>query len=647
MRMQPADKNAKPVPMRRSQYGAALILIMFMLGMGVVAFMLKSVNSGSFEFQQQEKTTLALNEAKEALIAWSASHPNWPGILPFPDRKETSSPPNYDGKSDCVTSGLNFSHLIGMLPVGSESPCVAPQTGLSLQSYGVVKTCANSATSCDETGTRLWYAVSMNLIRTSSLSGTTPIINPGIIDNPLIVPWMRVLDRNGNLISDRVAAVIIAPGAPLANQDRSGLPDAADYLDSLQIGATVYSNSDYDTADEDFIMAPDSTRHSAVDVTYQSPYYFNDRLVYITIDELIAAVEKRVATEVESALKHYKNTYATFPYAAPLGSSKNYSCVNNQSTGLLPIDSAKGTSCSCTSNLSCNCNFSEIQRVVIDPIDPSQNWETATGSCSIDNGNCSCTGSGACSLCNGMGCLMGLGIKTVTCNGSSGNCSSPDIPGIFTYYNVFTNSDVNVVDGDCTYACGSTTVTCNGTGSFSNQACADPGIAPKISSMIGAGDNDLTSVGTNLTTQNIVPGMYVTGTGIQDDTTVSAVTGTNTLSMSKNATATGTFNDIRISRLKKWFFDNGWQNYVYYAMTKGAPTLTVGAKSGVEALLVTTGKAITSPFTESKNTAQTRISCNVNDYLDSTENTNLDLIYDAGNKARKQNYNDQVFIVAP
>jgi hypothetical protein len=638
MRMQLAGQHAKPVPMRRSQYGAALILIMFMLGMGVVAFMLKSVNSGSFEFQQQDKTTLALNEAKEALIAWSASHPNWPGIMPFPDRKETTTP-NYDGKSDCVNVGLNYNHLIGMLPISSESPCVSPQTGLGLQSYGVVKTCANGATSCDETGTRLWYAVSMNLIRTSSASGTAPFINPGVIDSPT-VPWMRVLDRNGNLISDRVAAVIIAPGTPLANQDRSGLPDAADYLDSLQIGATVYSNSDYDTADEDFIMAPDSTRHPAVDVTYQSPYYFNDRLVYITIDELMAAVEKRVAAEVKATLNSYRSTYGAYPYAAPLGVTKNYSCKDNVNAGFLPLDTpiSFSSTVSCTSNTNCSgLRFgNDIQSVTY--TNPFINWSGTTGACTASGRSCTCTGTGSCTI---------FGFINFSCNQVSGICQSDFV---MTGSSVYTPSRTDVISTTGFAGACSSQVSINGAGTFTGASCSDRGIAPKFTATTTISDDALTAAGGGFVSQNVQPGMYISGTGIPVGTVVESVASDTSLIMSNDATASGSVT-IRISWLKSWFFDNSWQNYVYYAMSKTPGTFTVGARNNVDALLLTTGKAITSsPYVESKLSlsAQSRnLSCSPDDYLDSAENENGDSIYDVSSKPRKANYNDQMFIVSP
>lgn len=64
-------------------------------------------------------TAKALADAKSALIAWSVTAyagsggQTTPGLLPFPDRNRDG---NYDGKGDCVTFGLNPSHLLGRLP---------------------------------------------------------------------------------------------------------------------------------------------------------------------------------------------------------------------------------------------------------------------------------------------------------------------------------------------------------------------------------------------------------------------------------------------------------------------------------------------------------------------------------------------------
>ncbi|HWT29305.1 MAG TPA: hypothetical protein VN084_07315, partial [Methylophilaceae bacterium] len=359
-----------------------MILIMFMLGLGVIAFMLKSVGTSTLEFQQKDRTTQALNGAKEALIAWAVSHSDYPGQLPWPDRNGDG---NYDGGSDCATTSFSTSMFIGQLPIStSTNPCINyPGMGSDF---------------LDGAGNRLWYAVSRNLVRNYQ-SGTNPIINPGIIDSPTY-SWMRVLDRNGNLISDRVPAVIIAPGLPLPNQDRAGVPDATEYLDSLQIGATVYSNQDDDSDNEDFIMAPDSAHHPGSDGTYQAPYYFNDRLVYITIDELMAATEKRVAAEVKAALNSYRSTYGAYPYAAPLGATLNYSCKDNVTAGFLPVDApvAFSSPVSCSSNTNCSgMSFvNDISRVAY--TNPFINWTGTTGACTSSGRTCTCTGTGSCTI---------------------------------------------------------------------------------------------------------------------------------------------------------------------------------------------------------------------------------------------------------
>ena len=77
---------------------------------------------------------------------------------------------------------------------------------------------------------------------------------------------------------------------------------------------------------------------------------------------------------------------------------------------------------------------------------------------------------------------------------------------------------------------------------------------------------------------------------------------------------------------------------------------------GVHSLLISSGKSIVAPpFASSKAAVQAaRPSCDVKDYLDSSENTNgvlvngsADLVYDATNTARGSSYNDQMVTVAP
>jgi len=419
---------------------------------------LKSLNTSNLQSEQNDKTYHALREAKIALISWSAAHPYWPGVMPFPDRKETSNP-NYDGKSDCVTNGLNVSHLLGKLPLSGDAPCITPQQGLSVELI-------------DGESERLWYATSMNLIRTNSAS-STPVINPGIANAPLH-PWLKVLDRNGNLISDRVAVVIIAPGAPLAGQNRSSsAPNPSEYLDSFKIGADVYSNADYDSDDEDFIMGEDSRNLSDIDTSIAKPYYFNDKLIYITIDELIGALESRALQEARQQLKSYYLTSNTlpdnrfYPYAAELGETSNM-CKDGELSGLLPMQPPSAT---CTSNQTCSLSFSTTQ--VMFTSSSHIAYSSSAGACNDSGSTCTCTGAGSCST-------VTPPAKAFTC-ADNGVCTSSGASpaGSFTFTYIPNSPDVTDVTGTCTGGNGS--VTCTGSGDFSSprSSCSHsrPGLA--------------------------------------------------------------------------------------------------------------------------------------------------------------------------
>ncbi|HUW28013.1 MAG TPA: hypothetical protein VMV97_05325 [Sulfuriferula sp.] len=96
-----------------------------------------------------------------------------------------------------------------------------------------------------------------------------------------------------------------------------------------------------------------------------------------------------------------------------------------------------------------------------------------------------------------------------------------------------------------------------------------------------------------------------------------------------------------------WFSVNAWNNFVYYALAPGAPMLTVGATTNVQALIIMAGRRLNkticagSPY----GPQGARPSANICDYLDDTENTNGDNTYT--NTLITPTYNDQTFIVAP
>nr|VFK26453.1 MAG: hypothetical protein BECKMB1821I_GA0114274_10012 [Candidatus Kentron sp. MB]VFK74581.1 MAG: hypothetical protein BECKMB1821H_GA0114242_100672 [Candidatus Kentron sp. MB] len=292
-----------PSPPRR-QRGAALILLL-----SVVVFLtLFSLFSGcprrmpSLSLRQAEKTMAALGQGKQALLGWAVSHPHAPGLMPWPDRNGDG---NYDGDSDCASlpshATFNPGFLLGRLPWRARtSPCERAHGGLGIDAR-------------DSSGARLWYGISRNLIRRYQSPARYPAINPELATSAPF-PWFTVRDGAGALISDRVAAVILAPGVALGNQNRvATAPDPEQYLDTH--AGTGINNADSDGCrdnnpgcggvdGEEFVLAKGENA-------------FNDRLLFITIDELIAKVERRVLNELTRALNRHRATSGVYPWPAP------------------------------------------------------------------------------------------------------------------------------------------------------------------------------------------------------------------------------------------------------------------------------------------------------------------------------------------
>jgi hypothetical protein len=507
-------------------------------------------------------------------------HIDVPGMMLYPDR---STDGNYDGYSDCppAMNPFSYSYLIGQLPIYRQTnPCVSPQTGIGEDLT-------------DAQGNRLWYAVSRNLVREYQLS-RSPIINPGIInvdvsklvpydgtDATSAYPWLIIRDHAGAVISDRVAAVIIAPSSPLTGQNRTDTATSAHFLDQITIGATTYSNRDYDQPDEDFIIG---------DVTSGT---FNDRLVYITIDELIAAIEQRVANEIKTALLNYQSSNGKFPPAAPLGSIDNYVCqaprvggphvADPANAGLLPITSkVAGSDFSCEiapvnpliRSITCSNQFTNKASISMQSgiaFSPSP----TPGACGLspDGRTCTCTGEGE---CGDLGPFF-------RCNASQ--CRT-NVTGIVRV-NSLAGYEFTEADGVCSL------LSCDG---FDRELTCP--ISP-ISS-VGSGSRN-------------------------------------------------TCDEPALSTLPTWLTTNRWHDYFYYRSAQNEISkLSSGGRVDIDALLIGASGAIVSPsVAASKGTNQVRPSCEVNDYLDSAENTNLDSVFDSYNQRRNLNYNDRVYIVAP
>ncbi|ADI28538.1 hypothetical protein [Methylotenera versatilis] len=577
------------------QKGAALIFIAFILGLGAAFYVLKTYNADAARARQDEKTYKALNDAKVALIAWAVNYSSSPGQMPWPDR---NSDGNYDGSSDCYIGAFDYGYLLGQLPSQpTTSPCLDPNNGLNIYS-GLSTYPGLNQVFTDAQGNRLWYAVSRNLVYDYGHT-ENPIINPGMINPPHTItpymrqggtqsyPWLTVIDRNGNLVSDRVAVVIIAPGSPLENQNRSSpAPNAKEFLDSFMIGAANYKNSDSSLANEDFIMGEDSRNVPASDTTYVKPYYFNDKLVYITIDELMYALEKRALQETKSALNKYYTANGYYPFASGLGLTANQNqCVQGNLRGLLPVSAPSTHACTCTaSSKTCSCNFS---------ISSSISFTRTTGSFVATGGGVNAP-IGACTV-------NPLTTDTCTCNGA-GSCQRAS----------------GAVQFSCD-ACGVCAATVAGTNKFVTTGAF---ISP-------SGSCNTTS-STQVSCLNSADGSFSLGSCSVNETI-------------KSLPSAG-------GLLPIWFTANQWEKYIVYAVsedcnstgacisTVSPPKLSVGLNKNVNAIVA---GSIANP----------NGSCSIASYLSDVENTNVtvsngiqDSIYQKTNP-RSQTNTDQVVVV--
>ena len=295
---------------RNSQCGMALLILVFFLAMIAAGYMLQSLSSVGIKNERDKKTAAALGEAKVALIGWSASHATMPGALPCPDRNTTAV--NNGNSSACT----NTTGIIGRLP-------------WKTLGIGDVR---------DGDGECLWYAVSPIYRNTISVASRAVVANRL---NNTVPGTIVVRDANGVSLPapiNPVVAVIISPGAPLAAQSHAGgigqcgaNNTASNYLDS----ANGVNNATGNVSGTNYIFTA-GVRSST----------FNDKVVYITANELYLALRKRMVKEIlgnvdvpAGAVDYYNNNGNNYPCPAATSTGAS-DCslaagfVNSASTGM-------------------------------------------------------------------------------------------------------------------------------------------------------------------------------------------------------------------------------------------------------------------------------------------------------------------------
>jgi type II secretory pathway pseudopilin PulG len=277
---------------KRSQHGAILLVMLVIMVIGALALFVSSLSSSTIQISRDKETADALAKAKEALIGRAVADLTSPGSLPCPDA-------NGDGSAD-LFSGNQCPYYIGKLPWKT----------LGLPDLR------------DGYGEELWYALSPNFRDFASV-------------NPINSDTQGTLNITGTTAANSVIAIVFSAGNPLTGQDRSSTSAACSTTGTsiaANLCATNYlegSNSNLSTA-----ATPNTAYQSAA-----SNSTFNDRMIYITHDQIFAPVEIRIARDAKKCLDDYAadvaNTYHRYPWAVPVSDASyptSYTGVSSTGT---------------------------------------------------------------------------------------------------------------------------------------------------------------------------------------------------------------------------------------------------------------------------------------------------------------------------
>lgn len=308
---------------KRRQDGAVFIVMLVVLVMGIAAFFVNSLNSVTVQIKRDEVTANAMAQAKEALIGFAvkvqisssngANQPR-PGDLPCPDTDN-------DGEDD---------------PCGNADG----STGQDLRLGRLPWKTLGIPDLRDSSGERLWYAVSNNFKNRTTRSAILNSDTPGTI---------TIRNSGGNIIHNGSAAngavaIIIAPGDPLSRYDnlqQNRIPaNVNNPLHFLDCTGNVINPGVCDIEDN-----ASFTDSSATDGFIQGKIKdadgnitINDQLLIITQDNIMQAVQMRVAAEVKRCLNEYANSNSgRYPWAVPLN-DLSYHDSSNLLFGRIPDD---------------------------------------------------------------------------------------------------------------------------------------------------------------------------------------------------------------------------------------------------------------------------------------------------------------------
>ena len=278
-----------------------MVMVFFIVLISAAAFF-SGVDGVNIRLEREKQNIEILSEAKAALIGYALQNPLKPGTLPCTDSDNDGSVNKTLDDDSCVAN-------IGRLPW--------KDLGLSMLK--------------DKDGECLWYALSP--VFRNTMTAATRAANPLNITTSGTI---TLVDDTDNPLAgiNPVIAVLIAPGAAIAEQSRStgattncpGDSNAANYLDTK--GGVNNATGNVATNDYTFKLGKLSST-------------FDDQFTYITAKEFKNALRIRMVKEilgnttVHSGPVDYYDTNTNYPCPAA-------TVIGNQdctlSTGFVPYN---------------------------------------------------------------------------------------------------------------------------------------------------------------------------------------------------------------------------------------------------------------------------------------------------------------------
>lgn len=242
----------------RPHRGSVAIVLIAVICTVAATWLVTSLGANTVRNERERKNASVLAQAKQALIGRGAIDASVPGSLPCPDMVTNiagSNVPN-DGIAD-LFAGIQCPSYIGRLPWRT----------LGLPDLR------------DADGERLWYALSPNFRDYAS----------HVLINDTATGTLSV---SGATDVTNVVAVVFSPGAALGGQVRSSGANQSNVANYLE-GANAAGASAF--------------------IAQSASDNFNDRLVTIAVPDLMAFVEKRVASEITVSLNRYFLAHSLLP----------------------------------------------------------------------------------------------------------------------------------------------------------------------------------------------------------------------------------------------------------------------------------------------------------------------------------------------